>query len=154
MFQQISGLQNPGESEVGYDCMIMTAIRMRLWLRMKGIKHSHTKVWTDTHWLTTWGISSYRVETTGMLCMLPIFWTCFCGYTGDLPRLSQRCEVYINMAAIWILLACFYMNAVLPGVRGKTDYYEVLGVTRSASNKDIKDSYKKLVKEWWVFYVE
>ena len=40
------------------------------------------------------------------------------------------------------------MNAVLPGVRGKTDYYEVLGVTRSASNKDIKDSYKKLVKEW------
>ena len=60
----------------------------------------------------------------------------------------QRCKVYIKMAAIWILFACFYMNAVLPGVRSKTDYYEVLGMTRSASNKDIKDSYKKLVKEW------
>ena len=73
---------------------------------------------------------------------------------GGSPTFKSEVWSLHKMAAIWLLLACFYMNAVLPGVRGKTDYYEVLGVTRSASNKDIKDSYKKLVKEWWVFYME
>lgn len=61
----------------------------------------------------------------------------------------------IKMAAtLWAVFVCCYcLNAVLVGVQGKADYYEVLGVRRSASYKDIRTSYKKLAREWWVVCV-
>lgn len=83
-----------------------------------------------------------------MLSILPISHRAFTSRFADSPY-TCTCVKMAAMIAVLFVYSC--MNAVLVGVRGKTDYYEVLGLTRSATNQEIRDSYKRLVKEWCVF---
>ena len=62
---------------------------------------------------------------------------------GDSPTCSKMAA---SLRALFV--CCYCLSAIVLEVQGKADYYEVLGVGRSASYKEIRSSYKKLAKEW------
>ena len=54
--------------------------------------------------------------------------------------MNDLVKYFLLLIYISIILVC----------HGKTDYYETLGLRRSASSKEIKASFRNLARKWWV----
>ena len=54
--------------------------------------------------------------------------------------MNDLVKYFLLLTFIYIFLVC----------HGKTDYYETLGLRRSASSKEIKASFRNLARKWWV----
>lgn len=60
-----------------------------------------------------------------------------------------------NMSPPLAVMAVVVLSVLLEGsshAAPEMDPYKILGVTRSASQAEIKKVYKRLAKEWWVFF--
>lgn len=58
-------------------------------------------------------------------------------------------KMSVPLAVVVILLSVLLTGAAQAGP--EIDPYKILGVTRSASQAEIKKVYKRLAKEWYIF---
>lgn len=60
-------------------------------------------------------------------------------------------KMSVPLAVVVILLSVLLTGAAHAGP--EIDPYKILGVTRSASQAEIKKVYKRLAKEWYIFLI-